>query len=131
MTDTLDTKSHIPPNQQIGQAAEHWALNFLKNHGLTLIANNYRCRYGEIDLIMKDKNCLVFVEVRSRKHIQFGTGAETIDWRKQQKIINSAQHFIQTHHQYAQLHSRIDVISIINNGSVNAEFDWIQNAFAT
>ncbi len=58
-----------------GQAAEHAAEHYLKQHGLKLIAKNFRCKYGEIDLIMYDSDTLVFIEVRMRRHQEFGGAA--------------------------------------------------------
>ena len=67
-------------SNEIGQNAELLALQFLQSRGLKLIEKNFSSRHGEIDLIMSDKEGLVFVEVRFRKNTLFGTGAETVDW---------------------------------------------------
>ena len=112
---------------QIGQRAEQCASRFLTKQGLKLITANYRSRYGEIDLIMQDKDSLVFVEVRARKNLRFGSGAETIDYRKQQKIIKTAECFLQKNRRYTKSPCRIDVISI-HNDIVNPKIDWIKNA---
>ncbi|WP_455201899.1 YraN family protein [Kaarinaea lacus] len=115
----------------IGQNAEDLALRFLKKQGMKLIERNYHCKAGELDLVMQHKNALVFVEVRYRKHTGFGSGAETIDRRKQQKILKSAEHFLQRHSKYAALPCRIDVISITALQKTNnqrPDIDWIPNA---
>ena len=110
-----------------GRIAEDNALRFLKKRGLKIIVRNYRCRHGEIDLIMTDQEQLVFVEVRYRKHNTFGSGADTIDHRKQHKLILAANHYLSAKNQH-HLACRFDVISI--NGSIQAEnIDWISNAF--
>lgn len=115
----------------IGQKAEDLALLFLKNQGMQLIERNYRCKVGELDLVMQHKKELVFVEVRYRKHTGFGSGAETIDYRKQQKIIKSAEHFLQSRSRYAALPCRIDVVSITTPHKPNnqqPDIDWLPNA---
>lgn len=116
----------------IGQQAENAALHFLQAQGMHLVERNYRCRSGEIDLVMQHKSELVFVEVRYRGQGRFGDGAESVDFRKQQKIIKCAEHFLQHHKQYSQHPCRIDVISIsrqINIAQSRPAIDWIPNAF--
>ena len=116
---------------KIGQQAEDAALNFLLAKGMRLVTRNYRCKAGEIDLIMQHDSVLIFVEVRYRKQNQFGDGAESVDFRKQQKIIKTAEHFLQQHHQYTQSPSRIDVISISRHAKTSPSqsgIDWIPNA---
>ena len=111
--------------KQIGNDAEKLALGYLQSKGLKLIENNFTCKHGEIDLIMQHQACLVFVEVRFRKHSQFGTGADSVDYRKQQKILKTAEFFLQRHVNYNQHPCRIDVVSI---GPGKEEIDWIINA---
>ena len=65
-----------PPRQPRGQAAEDLACNYLCGQGLQLLERNYRCKSGEIDLIMQDRACLVFVEVRYRQHPLYCSGRE-------------------------------------------------------
>ncbi len=78
-----------------GLAAEKLAATFLSTQGLKLVVQNYHCRFGEIDLIMMDANTLVFVEVRLRSNLQFGSAATSITPQKQQKLILTAQHYLQ------------------------------------
>ena len=79
-----------------GQAAEARALAWLQARGLRCLARNYRCRLGEIDLIMQDGDTVVFVEVRHRRHSRFGTAAESITPRKCQKLRLTAEHYLQS-----------------------------------
>ena len=118
------------PSAAIGQQAEDIALKFLQTKGMRLIARNYRCKLGEIDLVMQDDAALVFIEVRYRKQSNFGDGAESVDFRKQQKIIRSAEHFLQQHRQYSQSPCRIDVISISRQQNTDCQeaINWIPNA---
>ena len=76
---------------QLGTAAEQRALDYLLAQGLKLVVRNWHCRFGEIDLILKDHKTLVFVEVRSRSQARFGGAARSIAIGKQQKLIRTAQ----------------------------------------
>ena len=111
--------------RQIGDNAEKLALEFLRSRTLKLIENNFNCRHGEIDLIMQHGEQLVFVEVRYRKHHQYGTGAESVDYRKQQKILKSAETFLQRNVNYRNVPCRIDVVSV---GPNDDNINWIKNA---
>ncbi|OGS97628.1 MAG: YraN family protein [Gallionellales bacterium RIFCSPLOWO2_02_FULL_57_47] len=77
-----------------GAQAEQWAAHYLQKQGLKLIEQNYRSRFGEIDLIMQDGATLVFVEVRLRRNADFGGAAASIDVRKQQRIIRTSQQYL-------------------------------------
>lgn len=77
-----------------GALAEKWAAHYLQQQGLKLTEQNYRGRFGEIDLIMQDGIILVFVEVRLRKNAAFGGAAASIDARKQQRIIRTSQQYL-------------------------------------
>ncbi|MGB7816218.1 MAG: YraN family protein [Methylotenera sp.] len=107
-----------------GLEAEKLAATFLMNHGLKLVAQNYHCRFGEIDLIMMDAETLVFIEVRLRSNSQFGSAASSITPQKQKKLILTAQHYLQQHGQGA---CRFDAILMNKNNLQNIE--WIRNAF--
>ena len=121
-----------PNSNQIGQNAEQLALEYLLDRGLKLITKNYSCRYGEIDLIMQEPASVVFVEVRFRKHTGFGSGAESVDHRKQLKLSKSAECFLQRNKQYTKFPCRIDVISIGQKKKTAApDIDWIRNAIET
>ncbi|BBP05807.1 UPF0102 protein [Sulfuriferula plumbiphila] len=105
-----------------GPQAEQAAALYLARHGLQLVEKNYRCRFGEIDLIMRAGATLVFVEVRSRRSRAFGGAAASIDMRKQHKLIAAAQHYL------GQLGKpppcRFD--ALLFDGD---EIEWIPNAF--
>ena len=77
-----------------GIRAEEQALVFLSSRGLDLKERNYRCRLGEIDLIMLDGKTLVFIEVRMRRSRSFGGAAESITQRKRKRIIAAARHYL-------------------------------------
>lgn len=110
-----------------GAQAELLAEAFLQRQGLTCIERNYRCAGGEIDLIMRDANTLVFVEVRLRSNRYFAQASETVDYRKQHKITRAAQHFLLTRRLVDKVPCRFDVVALTDMGSENIE--WIKSAF--
>lgn len=113
-------------SRELGQHFELKAQKFLENKGLVLLENNYSCRWGEIDLIMRDKNYLVFVEVRARKSATYGDAASSITRSKQQKIIKTAQYYLMTNQLHDKYPVRFDVISVQSSQSA---IEWIPNAF--
>ena len=113
----------LSSKKTIGHSKESEAWQFLKQHGFTLLIRNYYCRLGEIDLIIENQACVVFVEVRYRKNKLYGGAAVSITPSKQRKLINAAELYIQTNPQILKKNCRFDVIAI--NGS---EIEWIQNA---
>ncbi len=111
--------------KQLGDDAEALAANYLQSQGLSLLARNYRCRFGEIDLIMQQGNSIVFVEVRMRSQATYGGAAASINVPKQQKLIRTAEHFLQQHgHQAA---CRFDAVLL--TGLNPNHIEWIQDAF--
>ena len=108
-----------------GEDAEQYAASYLQNQQLKLLQQNYRCRFGEIDLIMRDNGTLVFVEVRMRTSEAFGGAAASITAAKQAKLLRTARHYI------AELNTepacRFDVILL--SGSDGKKVEWIKNAF--
>jgi len=112
--------------QQRGRSAEALAETHLKAHGLREVARNYRCRQGELDLVMRDGTTLVFVEVRYRRRDRFGSGAESVDRRKQARLIAAAQHYLQRHG--GNRAARFDVISVSGDPAA-PQVAWIRDAF--
>ncbi|MEM7502575.1 MAG: YraN family protein [Pseudomonadota bacterium] len=112
----------------LGQRAEKAALLFLETHGLSLVARNYRCRWGEIDLIVGESSCLVFVEVRYRQASGFGGAAATVSRSKQRRLLNAASHFLSRHPHFNSVSTRFDVIGIDREGSEQT-IQWIKDAF--
>ena len=115
-----------------GKDAEDACCDYLKSFGFKLVEKNFNCRLGEIDIIMTDKNILVFVEVRFRKNNNFGGGLESITVAKQKKLRKTAELYLQQNNQYKN--SRFDVVSMSTKTQTKPDkqaysFDWIQNAF--
>jgi len=110
-----------------GEQAEQLACDYLQQQSLSLICKNYHCKRGEIDLIMQEGDSLVFIEVRYRKSAQFGSALESVNYRKQQKIILTAEHYLsQCDHSF--LSYRFDVVAITPNHN-RPNIEWIKDAF--
>jgi putative endonuclease len=106
-----------------GAHAEDAALEFLTRRGLKLRARNYTCRLGEIDLVLDDRETLVFVEVRSRASEAFGGAAESITPRKRRKLVAAARHYLAHHGRFPAC--RFDAVLVDAQGEV----EWIRDAF--
>jgi putative endonuclease len=110
-----------------GREAETRAWQYLESRGLRLLQRNYRSRRGEIERVLQDQDSLVFVEVRCRRESRFGSGAESVDRRKQSKLIACAQHYLQAYPGIARQPCRFDVVSV---GGSEESIEWIRNAFS-
>ncbi|MSQ71829.1 MAG: YraN family protein [Betaproteobacteria bacterium] len=108
----------------LGDGAEARAAAFLAARGLSLVETNYRCRAGEIDLVLRDGETIVFVEVRLRRSARFGGAAYSIDARKQSRIIRTARHWLSGK---AEPPCRFDVV--LMKGMNDADIEWIRDAF--
>jgi putative endonuclease len=112
-----------------GQWAENLAHNYLCQQGLKPIERNFRCKIGEIDLIFLDKTILAFIEVRYRKNSSvYGGSLESINFRKQQRIIKTATYYLQTHKWAQQFSCRFDAV-LISGNTTNPQLSWISDAF--
>lgn len=111
----------------VGNSAEQQALDYLLCRGLLQVSRNFRSRGGEIDLVMMDGDCIVFVEVRYRRSTNFMAPASTVDTRKQRKILRTAALFLSRHKHYAQNTARFDVVAI--TGDAQREVTWVRDAF--
>jgi len=112
----------------VGKHWEQQAESFLHQHGLKTQARNVSSRWGEIDLVMTDKDALVFVEVRYRKSNHYGSGAASVTRAKQKRLINTAKIYLSRHPAQAALPCRFDVISITDKPP-EKPIEWIKNAF--
>jgi putative endonuclease len=116
-----------PPHDSradLGRDKERLAGDYLARQGLRPVARNHRCRFGEIDLIMRDGQTLVFVEVRYRGSSRFGTPAETVDVRKQRRIAAAAADYLRTSR--SVLPCRFDVVAI----GAQDQIQWLKDAFS-
>ncbi|PKD40152.1 YraN family protein [Methylomonas sp. Kb3] len=115
-----------PLHLQKGDSAEQLALAYLQKQGLEWVCSNFRCKMGELDLVMKDGAALVIVEVRFRKSEQFGGAVASVTRQKQARIVAATQHYVIINN-LSQLSIRFDVVAV----SGNNRLDWIKNAFQT
>lgn len=116
-------KTNNASKTAVGNDKETLACEHLQANGLRLLTRNYRLRSGEIDLIFQESDTIIFVEVRYRKNNYYGGALQSIDHKKQQRIIRTAQHYLMKHAPYAQ--ARFDVVAIEGRDHIQ----WIQNAF--
>ena len=110
-----------------GRQAEDLAARFLEKQKLKIVARNYRCRGGEIDLVCRDGKVLVFVEVRLRRNSGFGGAGASITRTKQRRIILAAQHYLTTN----RLHDcacRFDCLLL--DGTHEQNIEWVKDAFS-
>lgn len=114
----------MSPTSRRGAAAEQQAADWLQRRGLRVIERNARSRFGELDLLALDGETLVIVEVRARAPSRFGGAAETVDARKQGRILRSTQDWLLRHPEHARRAVRFDVLAIDG-----ATPQWIRGAF--
>lgn len=116
------------PHLVAGHKAEKIAFRYLTDQGLKLIKRNYSCRHGEIDLIMRLQESLIFVEVRYRQSTKFGLPQETVGKTKQRRIAKTAEYFLIDKKMSDQCPCRFDIVAI--HGTIpNHKINWITDAF--
>lgn len=96
----------------IGSTAEDMAAEYLKERGYRIIARNHRTRFAELDIIAASKEIMVFVEVKYRKHAQFGGGAGAITQDKLRRLHNAAEVWLGEHEEFADHQPRIDAVTV-------------------
>jgi putative endonuclease len=122
------TEGHDLNRRTQGAHVEALAREFLLRQGLTPVAANANYRGGELDLVMRDGNTLVFVEVRYRRGSGFGGGAASVDANKRRKLVHAAGLFLAAHREHAKAPCRFDVIDASGDPETPA-FDWLRDAF--
>lgn len=113
-----------PTTHDRGRQAETAAAAWLARRGLRLLGRNVRTRGGELDLVMRDGDTLVFIEVRARRSTRYGGAAASITATKQQRLIRAARGWLMTHPQHARQPVRFDILAYEGPG----EPHWICNA---
>ena len=108
-----------------GAQEENLALAYLQARDMQLVTRNFRCRGGELDLVMREKETLVIVEVRKRGNPNFGSAAESVDGRKQARIILAAQNFLASRAEFARSPVRFDVVAMDGANKI----EWVRDAF--
>ena len=121
----------------VGEQTEKFAKEYLLQQGLTHVASNYRCRKGEIDLIMLDKGQLVFIEVKYRRNQRYGSGFDVVTASKQRKVIETARYYLHDKKLTESISCRFDIVSLepTNNTTAHTKEEqnytthWLKNAF--
>lgn len=112
-----------------GAWGEDCAVEFLYSLGVRIVARNYRTKVGEIDIIAKDRNNIIFIEVKTRRSNAFGTPQEAVGLRKQRQIVRTAQWYLQNNPKL-KLQPRFDVIAILCQNGCEPEITHIVDAFS-
>lgn len=118
------------PRSRLGKSAEIAAAAELGRRGYRIIASNYSCRAGEIDLIAEHDDSLVFVEVRCKRSNAFGTPAESVTPAKQHKLIATAEHYLEANNLWDRA-CRFDVVEVLVINDKLTVSDILQNAFTS
>jgi len=113
----------------VGNESEELALAFLRKRGLRLVCRNFRCRFGEIDLVMRDHASLVFVEVRYRKPGRYASAATSVDGGKQRRLILTGSVFLAGAPEFANSSVRFDVVALDGSSHRQSKIQWLRDAF--
>jgi len=113
---------------ELGKIGEALALKYLKRHKYKIIEQNYKSRYGEIDIIAKDKDVLVFIEVKTRQSTEFGLPQESVDIRKQRQIAKVALIYLAKMN-IQEIDCRFDIVAITYLPNQKPKIELIKNAF--
>lgn len=111
--------------RKTGSEYEKKAAEFLERQGLTVLFRNFRCRRGEIDLILRDGPAIVFAEVKYRSGSGSGSALEAVDERKQRRISAAARYYLATRTGNMEIPCRFDVVAFDGE-----RIRWVRNAFA-
>lgn len=121
-------KKPLAPRQGLGRTGERLAAEELARRGYLILEHNFRCSYGEIDLVAEDENDLIFVEVKTRRGNAFGLPEEAVTLRKQQKIVQVASYYLDLH-ACSERSWRIDVVAVqLDRGGKLEEIRIYQHA---
>jgi len=115
--------------RKIGQDAEDIAASFLATQGVKVLIRNYRRRLGELDIVARQGDVLLIVEVRTRVNELYGGAAASIDFYKQRRIVRASQQLLQQRRDLARLCARFDVIVVSGLNAAEPQVEWIQHAF--
>jgi len=119
----------VSNNLRKGLRYEKQAREYLCAQGLRLLQSNYHCRFGEIDLIMRDADSICFIEVRFRRSLSFGGASASITAAKQRKIVKTALFYLSSNRNLLNQPLRFDALLIQQQADGSQDFNWIQNAF--
>ncbi len=112
-------------NRLVGDCYEDLAEEYLRKNGYRILERNFRCKFGEVDIIAMHQDTVVFIEVKYRARTDFGYPTDAVNKQKQMRICNVASFYIHSHKQYADRNCRFDVVSIVGDN-----IELYQNAFS-
>lgn len=116
--------------RNLGNEAENLALEYLLERGLKLVCRNFRCKVGELDLVMLEGPTLVVIEVRSRQDQGFGTAVESIDWYKRKRLARATGYLLLMRAELRRLAVRFDVVTLNKTSAAGSgQIEWIRAAF--
>jgi putative endonuclease len=113
--------------KELGQKGESLAIKYLKSNKYEILDKNYRCCYGELDIVAKEKNTIVFIEVKTRRSAEVTEPFESVGKKKREKICTLAEYYLQEK-DYTDYEVRFDVVSITSDENENC-IEHIKNAF--
>jgi putative endonuclease len=117
------------PRMQRGLDCETLAVSHLQDSGIEVLARNLRCKSGELDIVARENNVLLIIEVRQRTHKDYGGALESVTWRKQRKIIRATRYFLQVHREWRGFRLRFDVVAVEGTPEGEHRINWVQDAF--
>lgn len=113
-------------SREIGQQTEQRACHYLKTNGLQHVDSNIRYPFGELDLVMRDKDVVVFIEVRYRARVDYGSALESVTKQKRQRLIKAAQAYLQENNLWQRCDCRFDVVCL--TGQIQQpQIEWFKN----
>lgn len=116
-------------NKEVGDLGERLAAKFLRRSGYSILTRKYRCKFGEIDIVARDKDTLVFVEVRSKSDPEYGLPYETIDHTKRRHLERAAAEFLKRFNLF-DYDCRFDCVSVLFDGNFKLKhIEVIKDAF--
>jgi len=119
--------------QRIGQRGEDLAAQYLQSQGYTIVARNWRCQYGELDLVARHTDTLVFVEVKTRQSYNLKAGMEQafagITPHKREKVIKAVYAYLEDHNHSADTLWRVDAIGVTLTYDNRVKIDHVEDAF--
>jgi putative endonuclease len=118
----------LPTHLQRGERGEQIARAHLADAGITCVTTNFRCRYGEIDMVCRDRDCLVFVEVKTRSGQRWGRPADAVDRKRQLRLSRAALVYLRRI-KNPSVKARFDVVEVILNDDQVQEIRHLPNAF--
>lgn len=118
----------FPNKRDIGDRHEAYAVDIIRKSGLEIVETNYLCKLGEVDIIARNHQDLIFIEVRYRRSESYGGALQSVDKKKQKRIGLAANHYLQKHKLTNKVACRFDVFAITGNLK-QLKYQWVEAAF--